>query len=386
MSRFIRLLTVGSTFVVALTTGLTTASGSVDFPVGRAAPPMVESEPNDTAPEADGPIPAGGYTATRATPDDHDMFVLRLQPQRQVTMTMRRVSGCRYSVNSNPTSFRLTRSDGRTEINFSNWSSQIYSHSWTTPAVAVEYIGDISGDYWWEGNQCTVNIEVTPADAVIEGDMPAPAPRDAVVTPVDIIENKPFTTTITGHAYSGDTLRYWYAKAGDTCTSSRQAEVTKAAVPVGTFTVPLTMTAGDAGYATVCLRLRNRDTNLIQDMVAPAPIVVRGARPVSITSKKIRLDSQRNAALPLRCDLPSGEVCGVNLTIKTKAGAPVAELEATISSGQTKKIKFQVPASVARAVLKSGAVRATATGTVVRGDLGDIDARTIHLLLLPPRG
>jgi hypothetical protein len=343
---------------------------------------MTESEPNDTSPEADGPIPAAGYTATRATPDDHDKFILRLQPQRQVTITMNRVSGCRYSVNSNPTVFTLTRSDGKRQQSFSNWSSEVHTDSWTTPAVAVEYIGDIYGDYWWEGNQCTVSVVVTPADAVIEGPLPARPARDAAVAPVDIAEGKEFSTSITGHAYTGDTLRTWFTTAGDACTSTTAG--TKTAVPAGPFTVPVTMKAEEAGYATICAVLTNTESGLIQDMVAPVPVAVRGVRPVSMKSKKVRIDSSRKATLRLRCDLPAGDVCGAALTVRTKTGRDVAQVTATIPAGKTKKVQFKVSAKLARTIRSSGAVAAVVSGTVTRTGLGTIKAPKIALLLLPP--
>ena len=133
---------------------------------------LVESEPNDTVLEADGPVPGSGFLSTRSTSNDHDRFVLRLQPQRQVTLTLTRISGCRAS-----TDFGLDRTDGYEEISLGNQFREVYTKSWTTPVVPVEYIGDLYGDSDSPTNQCTTSVVVSPADAVIEGPLPARAPQ-----------------------------------------------------------------------------------------------------------------------------------------------------------------------------------------------------------------
>lgn len=383
MSRFLGAFVACGLLVAGLGAGV--APTQAAQPLARASAPLTETEPNDTALQANGPIPAAGFIATRATPDDHDMFVLRLRAQRQVTMTLQRVSGCRESINSNPTTFDLTRSDGKSQFSFSNWSgSPTLTRSWTTPAVDAEYLGDIAGDYWWDGNQCTVSVTVSPADAVIEGPMPARPPRGAALTPVDIVTEKSFATTVTGNGYSGDTLYTWFASAGSSCTSAPYSAATTP-VPAGPFTVPVTMTAGDAGYATVCMVLRNTEKTLIQESITAAPVAVRVVRPISLASTKVHLKERRRAALKLRCDLPAGDVCTTALTIRTKGGLRIADVTATIPSTESRRVSFKVSRTVAKKVKASGGLQLVALGTVTRTALGPVPTRKLRFLLLPPR-
>lgn len=187
-------------------------------PATVLAAPLTEVEPNDNLPSANGPIPADGFLATRATPDDHDDFILRLQGQRQVTLTLTRVSGCNELVNLNPTTFDLTARDGTEVIHFSNMSGKppISTDRWTTPRDATEYIGDISGDGWWEGHQCQVLVQVTPADAVITG--PLPAPPSAKITASSVKRNKKLTLIVTNVASAVSVKATWKPKKGKPTT------------------------------------------------------------------------------------------------------------------------------------------------------------------------
>ncbi len=339
---------------------------------------LVESEPNDTVLEADGPVPGSGFLSTRSTSNDHDRFVLRLQPQRQVTLTLTRISGCRAS-----TDFGLDRTDGYEEISLGNQFREVYTKSWTTPVVPVEYIGDLYGDYDSPTNQCTTSVVVSPADAVIEGPLPARAPRNAAVGPVDAVDGKDFTVTVTGNAYAGDTLYSWTSSSATTCGDIDYADV-ETPVPAGPYSVPVTLPGVDAGTVTVCSVLHQAASTLIPDAVGTSRVAVRAPNPMSIETRKVRLSPKGKGKLPLKCQLPSGEVCAAALTVTTTSGRAVATVSATVAAGETRRATLKVSKKVARKVAKAGVLRLTVTGTVTRPGLAVIPVRKARLLLVPP--
>ena len=341
----------------------------------NAAEMLMESEPNDTVLEADGPIPAAGYLATRSTSNDVDKFILRLQPQRQVTLTMQRVSGCYRS-----TSFYLTRSDAYEQVSFFGWTDGVTTESWTTPVVATEYIGQLGSDFS-TGYPCTVSVVVSPADAVIEGPLPARPARDATIAPVDAVADKDFTATVTGNAYSGDKLTTW-STTSPSC-SSTPSDAVETLVPAGPFSVPVTVPGESAGVVNVCSALRNPNYTLIPSIVVTRPVAIRAPNPLTVESRKVRLSKKRKANMAVKCHLPSGEMCASNLTITTKTGKAVATISTAVASGQTKKATFKVSRKIARKAAKAGVLRLRVTGTVTRAGFAAIQVQNDRLLLVP---
>jgi hypothetical protein len=227
--------------------------------VTAMAAPLTETEPNDSSLSANGPIPPEGFLATRATPDDHDDFILRLQGERQITLTVTQITGCDQNTNLNPTSFSLTARDGTTVINFTNFSGEggVDSHSWTTPRDATEYVGDISGDGWWQGHQCQVLVQVTPADAIITGPLPAPAfTRTLTVSaPSQVGQDVAVPVTATGSAAEDDRVAALWTTGG--CSAAPPAGTDGLVLGDLLATAPYTVTLATTspsttGTATLC--------------------------------------------------------------------------------------------------------------------------------------
>lgn len=59
---------------------------TLGLPAGSSAAPTSESEPNDNLLQINGPINPEGVVGTLATGSDHDLFIVRLRPQRQVRL------------------------------------------------------------------------------------------------------------------------------------------------------------------------------------------------------------------------------------------------------------------------------------------------------------
>lgn len=362
--------------------------GSV-LPATAAADEMlVETEPNDTTQQADGPIPAAGYVATRGSAGDHDRFLLRLHPQRQVTITLERVSGCGESQSTNPTNFSLVRSDGVPQVGFSNWSgaAATVTSTWTTPAVATEYRGDVFGSSWWAGNQCTVTVRVTPADAVITGTLPAPYERKPRVRTGDVVAGRPASATVAGNAVSGDTLVTWWGSRKDTCRNvgSSSGAPARIALTAGPYRVGVSLPPRKAGRATLCALVTSPTPTLLPDAVRPHRVAVRAPRALRVSRKDVRLATDRSGQLRATCTLPSGETCVSVVRVTTAGGTPVATVKAKVRAGRSRMLTFRFSEKLERRLERAGVLRLDVDATVTRSGRYVITSRT-RVLVLPPR-
>lgn len=349
---------------------------------------LVETEPNDSPQQADGPVPAGGYVATRATVDDHDRFILRLQPQRQVTVTLRRGSGCGASPSTNPTSFSLVRSDGVPEVSFNSWAGTgAVTSTWTTPAVATEYRGDVFGSSWWAGNQCTVTVQVTPADAVVTGTLPTPFNRRPRVRTGDVVAGRAATATVAGTAVAGDTLVTWWGSRRDSCTNggSSTAAATRTALTAGPYRLDVTLPARKAGRATLCALVTSPTPSLVPDAVRPHRVAVRARRALRVSRKDLRVARDGSGQLKVTCALPAGERCVGVVKVATATGTVVAKARVKVRSGKSRRVKFTLTESLSRRLDEAGVLRVDVTARVTRQGRYVIREPRTRVLLLPPR-
>jgi hypothetical protein len=221
-------------------------------PAVASAAPLSEVEPNNSPLSANGPIPVDGFTSTLGVNDDVDYFILRLQGRRQVTLTFSRQSICGAS-----TTVSVPGPNGNLVAQASvggGANPDTATRSWTTPRDATEYVGHIAG--FVAG--CQTLVEVTPADALITGPLPAPSfDRTLSVTAISQVDQRA-SVPITASGSAADDERVatlWTTGGGCPVTPNEgQAGLTRSNLfATGTYSVTLATTSpGTAGIATLC--------------------------------------------------------------------------------------------------------------------------------------
>jgi hypothetical protein len=214
------------------------------------AAPLGETEPNDSSLAANGPIPPDGFLSTINVSGDVDFFILRLQGERQITLTFASVHGC----GANVTEAAVTVSDhgGNVVAGADVANNNTTTSSWTTPRDATEYIGRIDGRIG-----CQTLLQISPADAVITGPLPPPSfvRTLSVNAPGPVGPAAAVTVTASGSAAEDDRVAALWTTGGCPPVPDENANgiVLGNLLATGMYTVTLATTSpGTAGTATLC--------------------------------------------------------------------------------------------------------------------------------------
>lgn len=220
------------------------------------ADPLTETEPNNDLLHANGPIPADGILLTKNVSDDVDYFTLRLQGQRQVTITVKGVADGGGAMEL--TNARTGRGVGATGAT----KGGVNTFSFTTPRDPTEYDGRTLSSLNSFGFAAgTILVQASPADAVITGPLPTPdyGRTLTVAAPATAARNASVTVPVAGVAADDDRVEVqWQTGGGCSATpgSGDHGVVNGPLLAAGAFNTTVTATTpDDADTATLCVWL-----------------------------------------------------------------------------------------------------------------------------------
>jgi hypothetical protein len=312
-------------------------------PAVALADPLMETEPNDTPLQANGPFGPDGFVSTINVSDDVDFVIFRLQGERQITLTETSLSDC------SGVTVAITEAAGPsvTSLYFSGGSGYTQTRSWTTPRDATEYRARFSGAVG-----CQTLIKVAPADALITGPLPAPSfvRTLSVSAPTQVAQDVAVPVTATGSAAEEDEVAALWTNGGCPVTPDPNADGIVLGDPLATgpYTVTLATTSpSQAGTATLCTWLHDTlgvlDPLLRQQNVVVGPLPRPGPNPTPGPPANPTPSATTYPRVP------------ATVTLSTKS----------LATGST-----QINSLVVRQAPRSYAVRFTCTGAVCRSHIG----------------
>lgn len=248
---------------------------AVAAPAVAQAAPLMETEPNNTPLQANGPFGPEGFVSTINVSDDVDFVIFRLGGERQVSATFSALSGCNSS--GNYVYANITDSAGHNIASLAASFSSTRTQTWTTPRDATEYRVRLAGLMG-----CQTLLTVGPADALITGPLPAPAFNRTltVSAPTQVGQGVAVPVTATGSAAEEDRVAALWTTGGCPVTPDENASgiVLGNLLATGPYTVTLTTTSPQAaGTATLCTWLY--DTLGVLDPLLRQQNVVVGPLP-----------------------------------------------------------------------------------------------------------
>lgn len=256
------------------------AAGCV-LSASSAAAPIADSDPaNDTPLGAQGPIGPDGWLATFATSNDVDYGYINIKAGQLVTFKLRGQSGCLGGFNTTASLSGFEDANGisrRQDGTISVHTDGSGDLAWTSPDDPVRVLVR-SGVGYSRPLGCQVLFTATPASSILQGPLPAPAPRNvAAVLPTDVVAGVPFSATASGNAYSGDALSSWVSSSA--CGSIPNSDSASSAAPAtltrGPFSKQVTAESVETGNFLLCLGLHSTALAELPDRIESVPLAVR---------------------------------------------------------------------------------------------------------------